>query len=43
MPSGVAEVPAADAAAPSIVADPAVVVTPIPATARVTELQKEVN
>ena len=43
MPSGVAEVPAADVAAPSVVADPAVVVTPIPAPARVTELLKEVN
>jgi len=43
MPSGVAEVPAADVAAPPVVADPVVVVTPIPAPARVTELLKEVN
>ncbi len=43
MPSGVAEVPVADVAAPPVIADPAVVVTPIPAPARVTELLKEVN
>ncbi len=43
MPSDVPEIPVADVAPSAAAADPAVIVTPIPAPARVTELLTKVN